>query len=41
MTQRKMNIDPFDSLKVTFPESPIEGYDYKLDATVDLKFDFQ
>ncbi len=30
MTQRKQDVEPFDSLKITRPESPQAGYDYKI-----------
>jgi len=41
MTQRKSNIMPFDWRKIKLPVSPIPAYDYKIEATVDLKFDFR
>jgi len=41
MTQRKQNIMPFDGIKIKMPVSPLQSYDYRVDATVDLKFDFR
>jgi hypothetical protein len=41
MTQRKQNIMPFDWIKIKMPTSPLQAYDYRVDATVDLKFDFR
>lgn len=41
MTQRKQNIMPFDGIKIKLQTSPLQSYDYKVDATVDLKFDFR
>lgn len=40
LTQRKMDLQPFDSLKITIPQSPIESYDYRVDSRVDIKADF-
>lgn len=40
MTQRKQDIAPFDELKITIPDSPRQGFDYKIASHVDLKFDF-
>ena len=40
MTQRTWNVNPFDRLKITMPESPNPGFDYKIDAFVDIKLNF-
>jgi hypothetical protein len=41
MTQRSNDIQPFDSLEIKIPQTPIEAYDYKIDAVVDFKADFR
>jgi hypothetical protein len=41
MTQRKWNIMPFDGIKIKLPTSPLQAYDYKVEAAVDVKFDFR
>lgn len=40
MTQRKMDLSPFDSIRITLPESPIAGVDYEISSYLDLKADF-
>jgi hypothetical protein len=41
MTQRKWNIMPFDGIKIKLPTSPLQAYDYRIEAGVDVKFDFR
>lgn len=41
LTQRSNDIQPFDSLEIKIPQTPVEAYDYKIDAVVDFKADFR
>lgn len=41
LTQRSNDILPFDSLEIKIPQTPVEAYDYKIDAVVDFKADFR
>ncbi|WP_213348475.1 FG-GAP repeat domain-containing protein [Candidatus Vampirococcus lugosii] len=41
LTQRTTRVDPFDSLKTTFPDPPLKGFDIRIDSFVQLQFEFE
>gem|GEM_PF-4559804 len=40
LTQRTRSVSPFDTISITLPDSPLDGYNYHIDAFVDLKIGF-